>query len=35
MNQHFMKKVPKDAETANILVAELEELKTSISAFVR
>lgn len=32
---HFMKKIPHDAETSNILVGEVEFLKKTVSAFVR
>lgn len=33
--QHFMKKIPKDAEASNILVGELSELEKPLSAFIR
>ncbi|XP_071744286.1 electroneutral sodium bicarbonate exchanger 1 isoform X39 [Lepeophtheirus salmonis] len=35
MNSHFMKKIPKDAETSNILIGELNILEKPLSAFIR
>ena len=34
-NYHFMKKLPKDAEASNILVGELNNLKSPLSVFIR
>ena len=35
MNTHFMKKLPTDAETSNILVGELSSLDKPLSCFLR
>ena len=35
MNTHFMKKLPSDAETSNILVGELSSLDKPLSCFLR
>jgi anion exchange protein len=35
MNQHFLKKIPKGAETTNILVGEVDFLDKKVSCFVR
>ena len=34
-NTNFMRKIPKDAEAANILIGEMTELDRSILAFIR
>lgn len=35
MNMSFMKKIPKNAEAANILVGELASLDAPVSCFIR